>query len=89
MAVAESSWTTGLPNGLIIQDMIVYRYPRYPIGTIMATRLSTELAAFGIEALAGPANEIREHLKGADDDQIVALKLEQPDLSFQSRDQES
>ncbi|MFT3968399.1 MAG: hypothetical protein QM690_21225 [Sphingobium sp.] len=42
----------------------------------MATRPNTELAAFGIEALAGPANEIRERLKGADGDQIVALKLE-------------
>ncbi|MCI4592604.1 hypothetical protein MOK15_21335 [Sphingobium sp. BYY-5] len=42
----------------------------------MATTHSRELAAFGIEALAGPAYEIRERLKTADGDQIVALKFE-------------
>lgn len=35
-----------------------------------------ELAMPGIEGLAGPANEIRERLKAARGDQVIALKLE-------------
>ncbi|WP_313806663.1 hypothetical protein [Sphingobium sp.] len=43
---------------------------------MMSSVPNSELASLGIEALAGSVHEIRERLKGADDDQIVALKLD-------------
>lgn len=45
----------------------------------MATILSDELDAIGIQTISGTANEVRKRLKSSDDDQVVALTLDAGD----------